>query len=734
MFINADLTGLYSEARDIVLLLVFLEMLNGVSGDAGETKKLSVLEGDSVTLHTNLSEIHNVDLVMWMYGAQRSIIAKLNGKNQMISFYDVDDGRFGDRLQLDNQTGSLSISDIRTKLSGDYQLRIISSETSYKTFSLTVHDVFFAGLTNQKEGDSVTLHTGVHEIQKHDVIVWMFGPLSPDTFIAEINTALGQISYSDDGRLRGRVRLDDQSGSLTISNSRSTDTGVYQLQITNSKETFYKRYNVFVDAPEPGLSSGGLALICVCVLVIVAAAGTAGVCYSRRKYSRLKGTDEMKTKEVAEGDSVTLHTGITEPQRYEQILWSFGPRGSAIAQIPERTNETSFRDEESFRDRLQLDSETGDLTIRDVKITQSGDYQLKLISARETKSKTFKLILYVDSLRFSEGENVTLDTGVSELQRDDQILWTFGSEDTVVAKRDRNTNQTADADGRFGDRLQMDDQTGSLSITNTKSTDSGVYQLQISSRNKVSYKKFRVTVWLDTVKVTAGDSVTLNTGMTELEEDSKILWTHGDHETCIAKINRATNKTSLYRGNDMRFRDRLQLDHRTGSLTIWNISITHSDVYKLQISSRRQSKCKRFVLIVDENTVSVTEGDRAELNTGVSELQRDALILWMFGPRDSLVAKADLENRKISTYDGAGGRFRDRLELDLRTGSLSITSTTNTDAGLYKLKIISSRETRYKRFRVTVCGDREREISRESSQRENTEDIALLKIYSGTSV
>ncbi|KTF73445.1 hypothetical protein cypCar_00049405 [Cyprinus carpio] len=217
-------------------------------------------------------------------------------------------------------------------------------------------DVFFAGLTNTKEGDSVTLHTGVHEIQKHDVILWMFGPLSPDTFLAEINTTLGQISYSDDVRLRNRVRLDDQSGSLTISNSRSTDTGLYQLQITNSKETFYKRYNVFVDAPEPGLSSGGLALICVFVLMIVAAAGIAGVCYSRRKYSRLKG--------------------------------------SVIAQIPERTSKTSFRDDERFRGRLQLDSETGDLTIRDVKITQSGDYQLKLIRARQTKSRKFKLILY----------------------------------------------------------------------------------------------------------------------------------------------------------------------------------------------------------------------------------------------------------------------------------------------------------------------------------------------------
>ncbi|XP_016387972.1 uncharacterized protein LOC107723774 [Sinocyclocheilus rhinocerous] len=659
-------------------------------------KTNEVAEGDSVTLHTGINEPQRYEQILWSFGPRGSVIAQIPERTNETSFRDEES--FRDRLQLDSETGDLTIRDVKITQSGDYQLKLISArETKSKTFKL----ILYVDSLRFSEGENVALDTGVSELTRKRE--------TPSLFILVFMKYRNMI---DDGRLRDRVRLDDQSGSLTISNSRSTDTGVYQLQITNSKETFYKRYNVFV------------------------VTGIAGVCYSRRKYSRLK--DEMKTNEVAAVTLVTLHTGINEPQRYEQILWSLGSVGSVIAQIPERTNETSFRDEESFRDRLQLDSETGDLTIRDVKITQSGDYQLKLISARETKSKTFKLILYVDSLRFSEGENVALDTGVSELQRDDQILWTFGSEDTVIAKRDRNISQTADADGRFGDRLQMDDQTGSLRITNTKSTDSGVYQLQISSRNKVSYKKFRVTVWLDTVKVTAGDSVTLNTGMTELEEDSKILWTHGDHETCIAKINRATNKTSLYRGNDVRFRDRLQLDHRTGSLTIWNISITHSDVYKLQISSRRRSKCKRFVLIVDENTVSVMEGDRAELNTDVSELQRDALILWMFGPRDSLIAKADLENRKISTYDGAGGRFRDRLELDLQTRSLSITSTTNTDSGLYKLKIISSRETRHKRFRVTVCGDREREISREdtveSSQRENTEDIALLKIYSGTSV
>lgn len=102
----------------------------------------------------------------------------------------------------------------------------------------------------------------------------------------------------------------------------------------------------------------------------------------------------MKTKEVREGDSVTLHTGITELQKYDKILWRFGPQGSTIAQISVRTNEISPGDDERFRDRLQLNSKNGDLTIRDVKITQSGDYQLKLFSTRETKSKRFTVMLY----------------------------------------------------------------------------------------------------------------------------------------------------------------------------------------------------------------------------------------------------------------------------------------------------------------------------------------------------
>ncbi|XP_050950722.1 SLAM family member 5-like, partial [Labeo rohita] len=94
----------------------------------------------------------------------------------------------------------------------------------------------------------------------------------------------------------------------------------------------------------------------------------------------------------------------------------------------------------------------------------------------------------------TEGDSVTLNTDVTELQKTDQILWMFGSQETRIAEIHKLNIDMYDSNETFGDRLKMDTQTGSLTIRNIKTEDSGVYKLQIISKT-TSYKRFNVTVY-----------------------------------------------------------------------------------------------------------------------------------------------------------------------------------------------------------------------------------------------
>ncbi|KAK9967259.1 hypothetical protein ABG768_001666 [Culter alburnus] len=133
-----------------------------------------------------------------------------------------------------------------------------------------------------KEGDSVTLNTDFKTNQQ-DTIIWYFNR----TRIAQINGDLSFICTDvqckdGDERFRDRLKLDHQTGSLTIMNTRNTDSGEYELVLMSNSDS-PKIFNVTVSAvPDPGLSSGAVAGIVV--VLVFAAAVTAGViCYRKRQ-------------------------------------------------------------------------------------------------------------------------------------------------------------------------------------------------------------------------------------------------------------------------------------------------------------------------------------------------------------------------------------------------------------------------------------------------------------------
>ncbi|XP_077081560.1 uncharacterized protein LOC143735302 isoform X2 [Siphateles boraxobius] len=103
-----------------------------------------------------------------------------------------------------------------------------------------------------------------------------------------------------------------------------------------------------------------------------------------------------------------------------------------------------------------------------------------------------------------------------------------------------------------------------------------------------------------------------------------------------------------------------------------------------------------FVFLVDGvfgdasgfNSVSVMEGRPVTLNTGVTKQKRDKM-LWFFN--DTLIALISGEPSTSCLYDGEDGRFRDRLEVDFKTVSLTIRDIRSEHAGRYEAYFIQSK-------------------------------------------
>ncbi|XP_067254878.1 uncharacterized protein [Chanodichthys erythropterus] len=93
------------------------------------------------------------------------------------------------------------------------------------------------------EGDSVTLHN--RDVDK-SYAQWRFGP-EQTIIIIQFNGGKSDITYFNVERIRDRLQIDKQTGSLTIRNIQTTDNGLYELLMKKDRLLF----NVTVYAPLP---------------------------------------------------------------------------------------------------------------------------------------------------------------------------------------------------------------------------------------------------------------------------------------------------------------------------------------------------------------------------------------------------------------------------------------------------------------------------------------------------
>ncbi|XP_056614807.1 uncharacterized protein LOC130429971 [Triplophysa dalaica] len=672
---------------------MFVFLVCGVFGDPDEVK--IVLEGDSVTLHTNLTDIQINDEIRWRFGPDGSASLLVHIDQNVPTYKDSADGTFTDRLQISNiKTGDLTIKNMRIKHSGLYKAQIVRpTGVTQRKFNIEVYGVPHltdpsAGESKtvlKTEGESVTLDTGV-QTQTDDLILWRFGDVGVLLAKADKDDNKTSINDADDGRFRGRLKLDDQTGSLIISDVQISDSGEYKLKISsNFKKTLYKRFIVSVSERRqtPG-ENGGIAFVVLLAAAVVAV-------FSFRRYNYEQQKRKVKEKIVPKGDSVTLETDVTEPQSDDVIEWIF--RDEVIA-----TFNKSNSDEERFIDRLKMDNQAGSLTITNIRTEDAGLYKVKISSSSRLKSflqfitgegpsyRQFNVIV-TDTVGKVENNSVTLNTDVTELKSDDVIQWRFG--ETLIAEINRKINKFSTDDEIFRDRLNLNDKTGDLTIRDLNTEHTGHYKLKIINSRGTSFTQTEVNVMEGLRSVKLADSVSLGIDVAGIQNDDVIQWTLGDEETPIAEIT-GLNKLSY----DKRFKERLELDPKTGDLTISNITSELSGVYRAKIISSRGTTYRTYRVNI---SVIAYKGESLTLHTD-SKIQSGSEIKWIYDKITCLVTGKNGDDSETKYKDDV--RFKDRLKMNHETGDLTITDVIATDAGVYKLQIKSKEKISFRIFSV----------------------------------
>ncbi|XP_045573588.1 uncharacterized protein [Salmo salar] len=370
-----------------ISVIFIIDLLGDVNA---EVNILTQREGQSVTLHTGLTGLH-VDTIFWVFGPvipNTSIVESQVIRGENITEFK---GRFSDRLQLDRETGSLTIRNLTLNNSGVYQLDIFNTHKTSQRFNLTVYA-------------PVPLPQ-VQKISEGDVLDSSSEKGSCSVVCSVENQIDRTLSWYRGEKRLNQTSSPDLSTNLSLSlEIKLKDKDIYSCVAANPVSNQTTKLNIETLCLQFVESGPNLTTIIVIVLTLF-----IGICCIWEKKD-IKATHsyfillipdllgavnaEVNILTQREGQSVTLHTGLTG-LHVDKIFWFFGPvipnTSIVESQVIRGENITEFKGR--FPDRLQLDRETGSLTIRNLTLNNSGVYQLNIFNTHKT-SQRFNLTVY----------------------------------------------------------------------------------------------------------------------------------------------------------------------------------------------------------------------------------------------------------------------------------------------------------------------------------------------------
>ncbi|XP_059409481.1 uncharacterized protein LOC132143356 [Carassius carassius] len=311
-----------------------------------------------------------------------------------------------------------------------------------------------------------------------------------------------------------------------------------------------------------------------------------------------------------------------------------------------------------------------------------------------------------------------------------------------------------DLNPRFRDITTLDEKTGQITITKLNFEHSGLYTIDINSKEQE--QRFKLEVLGEDVKKAVGDEIYFRPdkeqeqrfSLTVKGEEgnvfgevggrvsfrptslnppvSSIIWKHRNGGYVVKAIEWDVDDGVFI--SNQRFRDITTLDEKTGQITITNLNAEHSGEYTIDINSKEQEQ--RFKLTVTGQEVKVFGALGGRVSFGPTSLNPPvSSIIWKHRSSTGPVVKAI----EWDTDDGESiphPRFKGITSLNRMTGQITITKLNIEHEGLYTIDINSKeQEQKYKLSLMDPVPKPEIEIDRSDK---TSDFVYLICKYSET--
>ncbi|XP_065110211.1 cell adhesion molecule CEACAM3-like [Paramisgurnus dabryanus] len=424
-----------------VLLLALVAVVSGVDVKAAV--------GDEVRFNPDIKSSLKDSSITWKYTAGGEVMKVIEWDNDFKTLESLIP-KFKTRVALDRTTGELTIRNLQLEHTGLYTIEINNKEL-YKRFTLTVKGVDMKTDVDIKAvvGGEVRFKPDIPEGSLKDrSITWIYKAGGDVINVIEWDNDF-QTLESLNPKFKTRVALDRNNGELTITDLQLEDTGLYTIEINNKEQ-------------EKQIT---LTVVDVDIKAVV-------------------------------GGEVRFKPDIPEGSLKDaSITWIY-KTATDLIKVIEWDND--FQTEESlnpkFKTRVALDRTTGELTIRDLQLEDTGLYTIK-INYKEQEKKFTLTVMDMDIKAVVGGEvHFKPDIPEGTSLKDRSITWRYKTATDMlkVIEWDRDFLTEESLNPKFKTRVALDRTTGELTIRDLQLEHTGLYTFEIN--NKEQEKKFTLTV------------------------------------------------------------------------------------------------------------------------------------------------------------------------------------------------------------------------------------------------